>query len=252
MSRLLLPPVLVALAATLVLGCDQSTSTLPTSTADKATAPSLGTASSTPDFDPKDFVARVDNRYFALQPGTRFIYRGTEDGQPEKVVTDITRRQKTILGVKVVVVLDRVFLGGALKEQTLDWYAQDQDGNVWYFGEDSKEFENGRVISTAGSWEAGKNGARAGVIMLAHPHVGQSYHQEFAAGVAEDMARVLSVNAKVSVPFGSFKHCLKTAETTPLEPGAKEIKVHCPGVGFVKGDDVSGGTAHSVLTDIIR
>jgi hypothetical protein len=252
MSRALLPPILVALAATFALACDQSTPTQPTSAADTPTASAMAAASKAPDFDPKDFVARVDNRYFPLRPGTRFIYRGTEDGEREKVVTDVTHRHKTILGVKVVVVLDRVFLSGTLKEQTLDWYAQDEDGNVWYFGEDSKEFENGQVISTAGSWEAGKNGARAGVIMLAHPHPGQSYQQEFAAGVAEDRARVLSVNARVSVPFGSFKHCLKTAETTPLEPGAKEIKLNCPGVGFVKGDDVSGGTAHIVLTDIIR
>jgi hypothetical protein len=252
MSRLLLPPILVALAATLALGCDQSAPTQPTSTSGRISAPSLAPASSAPDFDPKDFVTRVDNRYFPLQPGTRFIYRGTEDGEPEKVVTDVTHQHKTIQGVKVVVVLDRVFIGGSLKEKTLDWYAQDEDGNVWYFGEDSKEFENGQVTSTAGSWEAGKNGARAGVIMLAHPHTGQSYQQEFAAGVAEDMARVLRVNAKVSVPYGSFKHCLKTEETTPLEPGAKEIKLNCPGVGFVKGDDVSGGTAHVVLTKISR
>src|SRR5437660_436507 len=121
MSRLLLPPFLVALVATLAIACDQSTPTQPTSAADRPTAPSLGAASKTPDFDPKDFVARVDNRYFPLQPGTRFIYRGTEDGEPEKVVTDVTHHQKTILGVKVVVVLDRVFIGGSLKEKTLDW-----------------------------------------------------------------------------------------------------------------------------------
>ena len=260
MPRHLLPPLLVALASTLALSCDHQ----PTQPTEVAMQPSAATASAvqtatsmasarkTPDFDPGGFVPVVDNRYFPLRPGTRFVYVGTEDGEPERIVADVTHRQKTILGVKVVVVLDRVFLAGTLKEKTLDWYAQDKHGNVWYLGEDSKEYEDGKVVSTAGSWEAGKDGARAGIIMLAHPHAGQIYQQEFASGVAEDMAQVLSLHASASVPYGSFRHCLKTAETTPLEPGAKEIKLYCRGVGFVKGDDVAGGTAHAVLTRIIR
>jgi hypothetical protein len=252
MRRVALPPVLAALSGTLVLACGQSTPTQPTSAGDSPASPPLASTAKMPDFDLKDFVARVDNRYFALKPGTRFIYRGTEDGEREKVVTDVTHDRKTILGVKVTVVLDRLFRSGELKEKTFDWYAQDQDGNVWYFGEDTKEFENGKVVSTQGTWQAGKHGARAGVVMLAHPHMGDSYHQEFATGVAEDRARVLSVTAKVTVPFGSFTHCLKTEETTALEPGAKEIKLNCPRVGFVKGDDISGGTAHIALTDIIH
>lgn len=259
MPRNFLQPLLVALASTLALSCNQQP-TQPTDTAVQPSgaaaaaqpAPSATSTSKIPDFDPGNFVRVIDNRYFPLRPGTRFVYKGTEDGEPERIVTDVTHRQKTILGVKVVVVLDRVFLGGALKEKTLDWYAQDKQGNVWYLGEDSKEYENGKVVSTAGSWEAGKDGARAGIIMLAHPHAGQTYQQEFASGVAEDMAEVLSLHAKASVPYGSFHHCLKTAETTPLEPGAKEIKLYCRGIGFVKGDDVSGGTAHAVLTRITR
>jgi len=259
MPRHFLQPLLVALASTLVFSCDQQ----PTQPTDSAVQPGGAAASAQPAtsaksaskiqaFDPGDFVRVIDNRYFPLRPGTRFVYLGTEDGEPERTVTDVTHRQKTILGVKVVVVLDRVFLDGALTEKTLDWYAQDKHGNVWYLGEDTKEFEDGKVVSTEGSWEAGKDGARAGIIMLAHPHPGQSYHQEFATGVAEDMAQVLGLHTNVSVPYGSFKHCLKTAETTPLEPGAKEIKLYCRGIGFVKGDDVAGGTAHAVLTRIIR
>jgi hypothetical protein len=241
---------MVLLVATIAAGCDQQP-TLP-SDATVQSSNAREAAPNIPDFDPRDFVPVVDNRYFPLRPGSRFVYVGTEDGERERVITDVTHRQKTILGVKVVVVLDRVFLDGALAEKTLDWYAQDKKGNVWYLGEDSKEYENGKVVSTAGSWEAGKHGARPGIIMLAHPHVGQSYQQEFALGVAEDRARVLSLQTSVSVPYGSFKHCLKTAETTPLEPGAREIKLYCRGVGFVKGDDVSGGTAHVVLTRIIH
>ena len=259
MPRHLLSPLLVAMVTTLASSCDHQ----PTQPTDAAVQPgtaaaaahsatSAKSASKIPDFHPGDFVRVIDNRYLPLRPGTRFVYQGTEDGEPEKVVTDVTHRQKTILGVKVVVVLDRVFVSGALKEKTLDWYAQDKHGNVWYLGEDSKEYEDGKVVSTAGSWEAGKDGARAGIIMLAHPHVGQTYQQEFASGVAEDRAEVLSLHASASVPYGSFSHCLKTAETTPLEPGAKEIKLYCRGIGFVKGDDVSGGTAHVELTRVIR
>lgn len=260
MPRRLLPSLLLALASTIGLSCDNqptqptSTAPQPSQAAGSAAQPASNTetAFKTPDFDPGDFVSVVDNRYFPLRPGTRFVYRGTEDGEPETVITEVTHRQKTILGVKVVVVLDRVYLGGALKEKTLDWYAQDEDGNVWYFGEDTKEYENGKVVSTAGSFEAGKNGAKAGIIMLAHPHVGDRYQQEFARGVAEDRARVLSLHADVSVPYGSFHNCLKIVETTPLEPGAKGFKFHCRGVGLVKEDDVAGGTAHIALVRISR
>jgi hypothetical protein len=205
-----------------------------------------------PEFDPDDFVAVVDNRFHPLQPGTRFIYVGEEDGEPQKTITDVTHGQKTILGVKVVVVLDRVFQSGVLKEKTLDWYAQDEDGNVWYMGEDTKVYENGKVVSTLGSWEAGKNGAKAGIIMLAHPRVGQTYQQEFARGVAEDQARVVALNQKVSVPYGKFSGCLKTEEFTSLDPGATSVKFYCPKIGFVKGDDVTGGTGHSALAKISR
>ena len=250
MTRHAIPPLLAALAAILALSCDRQP-TQPTDTATQPPDPGISAAKS-PTFDPGDFVRVIDNRYFPLKPGTRFVYRGTEDGEPERVVTDVTHRQKTILGVKVVVVLDRVFQSGVLTEKTLDWYAQDKHGNVWYMGEDTKEYEDGEVVSTEGSWEAGKNGARAGIIMLAHPHAGQSYRQEFATGVAEDRAEVLGLHTNVSVPYGRFHHCLKSAETTPLEPGAKEIKIYCRGVGFVKGDDLAGGTAHLVLTRIIQ
>jgi hypothetical protein len=253
---------LVALASTLGIECDHQTPTQPANvpanqpassaaTSTQPPAASLGVASKTPEFDPHDFVRVVDNRLFPLRPGTRFIYKGEEDAEPERVVTDVTHDEKTILGVKVVVVLDRVYMSGELKEKTLDWYAQDKRGNIWYFGEDSKEYEDGEVVSTAGSWEAGKDGARAGIIMPAHPHVGQVTQQEFAAGVAEDMARVLHLGLKVSVPYGSFHACVETEEFTPLEPGTKEVKFYCPRIGFVKARDVSGGTAHIALTKII-
>jgi len=205
-----------------------------------------------PVFDPHAFVPVVTNPLFPLPLGRRLIYRGTEDDLPETVVTDITLDHKTILGVPVTVVLDRVFLNGELKEKTFDWYAQDTAGNVWYFGEDTKEYENGKVVSTAGSFQAGKEGATAGIIMRVHPKVGQVTPQEFAPGVAEDKARVLALNATITVPYGTFTHCLKQEEFTPLEPEALENKYYCPGVGIVKELDVQGGTVNTGLTRIIN
>jgi hypothetical protein len=250
MARDSVPPLLVALAAALVFGCGSNEPTQPTDLPPDAPAPDLKSAASSSQFDPGDFSGVVDNRYLPWQPGTRFVYVGEEDGEPERDITVVTHQKKTILGVDVVVVLDRVYQSGSLTEQTLDWYAQDKKGNVWYFGEDSKEFEDGEVVSTAGSWEAGKNGAKPGIIMPAHPHVGQAMQQEFAPGVAEDMARVLHLGVKVSVPYGSFNHCIETEEFTPLEPGVREVKFYCPGIGFVQGRDVQGGTGHLALTRI--
>jgi hypothetical protein len=256
MPRPLLPSVLIALASTLALGCDQSVPTQPTDAQTDQPAPvltpSLEVSSEIPRFDPGNFVRGVNNRFFPLPPGTRFVYVGESDGESERTIIDVTDREKTILGVRVVVVLDRVFQNGALKEKTLDWYAQDRQGNVWYLGEDTKEYENGRVISTAGSWEAGKNGARAGIIMLAHPRVGQAYRQEFAPGVAEDRARVLRLDVRISVPYGTFDGCLKTVEFTPLEPDLREVKFYCPRIGFVAARMISGGSGHEELVRLLR
>lgn len=254
---------MLALASVIALGCDSHNPVQPSALGAADPAPSLktsqpaaaaiaSTASRLPEFDPGDFVRVVDNPLFPLPLGTSLIYRGTEDGQPEKVITRVTRDHKTILGVPVVVVLDRVFLDGVLKERTFDWYAQDEDGNVWYFGEDTKEFENGKVVSTAGSFEAGKNGAKAGIIMRAHPKLGQVTPQESAPGVAEDKARVVDTHATVTVPYGRFHHCLKTEEFTRLEPDVLENKFYCPGIGIVRERDVRGGSVNTALTKVYR
>lgn len=257
-------PMMLALASVLALGCDSHNPVQPSALSAADPAPSVSVTSPTapagtaaaesalPEFDPGDFVRHVTNPLFPLPLGTRLIYRGTEDGKPEKVITYVTRDHKTILGIPVVVVLDRVFLDGVLKEKTFDWYAQDEDGNVWYFGEDTKEFENGKVVSTAGSFEAGKDGARAGIIMRAHPKLGQTTPQEFAAGVAEDKGLVLDLDATATVPYGTFRHCLKQAEFTPLEPAALEHKFYCPGIGIVRERDVRGGSVNTALTNVYR
>ena len=194
----------------------------------------------------------MDNPLFPLPLGRRLIYQGHEDGEPETVITDVTRDHKTILGVPVVVVLDRVFQSGKLKEKTFDWYAQDGQGNVWYFGEDTKEFEDGRVVTTAGSFEAGKHGAKAGSSCGPTPSSARSTPQEDAPGVAEDKSRIIGVDATVTTPYGTVRHCVKTAEFTDLEPDAVEYKFYCPGIGVTRGRDVRGGTTQTALTRIVN
>ena len=186
-----------------------------------------------PVIDPANFVSVIDNPYFPLTPGTTFIYEGkTEKGNEHNEVIVIPE-VKTILGVPCVVVSDTVTVDGKLEEATLDWYAQDKQGNVWYFGEDSKEYENGKVVSTKGSWEAGVDGAQPGIIMEANPKVGDTYRQEYYKGEAEDMASVESLSEADTVPYGSFKDLLMTREWSALNPSVVEHKYYARGVGFI-------------------
>ena len=200
--------------------------------------------------DPADFVAEIDNPFFPLTPSTTFIYLGeTPEGTEHNEVV-VTKETKEILGVTTVVVWDKVWLDDELIEETYDWYAQDKEGNVWYFGEDSKEYEDNVVVSTAGSWEAGVDGAQPGIIMEANPQVGDSYRQEYYQGEAEDMAEVLSLNETASVQYDYFTDCLMTKEWTPLEPGVTAHKYYAPGVGFVMEVGVEGGSERLKLIDI--
>lgn len=202
--------------------------------------------------DPANFVSKIDNPYFPLAPGTTFVYEGkTEDGL-EHTETSITHATKVILGVTCVEVNDRVTVDGELAEQTLDWYAQDKDGNVWYFGEDTKEYEKGEVVSTKGSWEAGVDGAQPGIIMKANPQVGESYRQEYYKGEAEDMAEITSLAGSTSVPFGSFDNLLVTKEWTPLEPDIVANKYYSKGVGLLLEETVKGGSERVELIDIVN
>jgi hypothetical protein len=203
-----------------------------------------------PTIDPANFVAKVDNQYYPLKPGTTFFYEGQKEGGTQTTEVYVSHRTKKILGVTCVEITDNVSVDGKLVEATLDWYAQDKDGNVWYFGEDSKEYENGEVVSTAGSWEAGVDGAKPGIIMKANPQIGDSYRQEYYKGQAEDMAEVLGLNESTTVPYGSFNNCLKTKDYTALEPGVVENKYFAPGVGNIRTVMVEGGSEHSELVNI--
>jgi hypothetical protein len=188
----------------------------------------------------RDFTTKIDNPYLPLTPGSHWVYKGAFSG--ERTVVHVTNRTKRIAnGVTARVVRDTVRLHGKLVEDTFDWYAQDARGNVWYMGEDTREYEHGKVVSTEGSWEAGVNGARAGIAMPARPRPGLQYRQEYYAGHAEDHARVLSLDDQAEVPAGHYKRVLLTKEWTPLEPDILEYKLYARGVGVVLEATVSGG-----------
>jgi hypothetical protein len=191
--------------------------------------------------DPANFVDVIDNPYLPWVVGSRWVYEGEVDGEPERVEVVVTDRHKTILGIEATVVRDSVYTGDELTEDTFDWYAQDQDGNVWYLGEDTKEYENGEVVSTAGSWEAGVDGAEPGIVMPADPTVGHAYRQEYYAGEAEDMAEIIEVGGTVDVPAGHYDDIVTTKDWTPLEPEVIENKKYAPGVGVVHETLVAGG-----------
>lgn len=201
--------------------------------------PSLSTKSN-PAFNPADFVSTViDNPYFALQPGTTLVYDVAGTDQLDNF--NVTRGTKVIAGVTCTVVHDVALEGGEIVEDTLDYFAQDKFGNVWYFGEDTKKLEDGKVVSTEGSWLAGVNGASPGIIMEASPKVGDEYFQENAPGVAEDRAQVLSLTQIIDVPYGSFNHVLETKDFTPLDPTNVEHKLYALGIGQVDAIDVNTG-----------
>ena len=206
--------------------------------------------------NPADFTTRIDNPYWPMRPGRRWVYRETTPGGTrQRVVVTVTHRTKLIAnGVTARVVHDVVTEGGAPVEVTDDYYAQDRAGNVWYLGEATAEFENGRAVSTAGSFEAGIDGAQPGVIMPAKPRRGLSYRQEYYAGQAEDRASVVSLAEQVEVPFGHFRtgRVLMTRETNPLEPEVLELKFYARGLGPVLAVGVSGGADREELVSTTR
>lgn len=200
------------------------------------------------ELDPADFTTEIDNRYWPMRPGTRWVYRETDaEGAEQRDVVTVTNETREVMGVEVRVVHDVVTEDGELVEDTFDWYAQDADGNVWYLGEDTKEYEEGKVATTAGSWEAGVDGALPGVIVPAEPEVGMTYRQEHYAGEAEDAAEILSLSERAGVPYGSFEDVLLTKDFTPLEPDVLEYKLYAPGVGPVLAIGVSGGSDREEL-----
>ena len=208
----------------------------------------LPTGSAPFELGASDFVSGIDNPYWPIRPGGRWIYRETDaEGAVQHIVVTVTDRVEPILGVQARVVHDVATEDGRVVENTYDWYAQDEDGNVWYLGEDTTAYEEGKPPSKEGSWRAGVRGAQPGVIVPAEPETGLRYRQEFLRGEAEDAGEVLSVDEQVRVPAGSYSEVLKTKDTTPLEPELVEQKYYAKGVGPVLDETVAGGSDRAVL-----
>jgi hypothetical protein len=185
--------------------------------------------------NPADFSINIDNRYWPMRPGSRWVYSATDGaGIKHKVVLTVTRRTKVVAnGVKARVLRDVVTENGKPVEITDDWYAQDKQGNIWYLGESVRNFENGKLVDRAGSFEAGVDGAQAGVALPANPVAGLSYRQEYYKGEAEDKAVVVTVGKeRVKVPYGFFgKKVLMTRDLVGTEPKVQELKFYALGVG---------------------
>ena len=189
-----------------------------------------------PEIDPADFSTTITNPYLPLIPGTSLAY----EGGGERVVVTVTGRTRQVMGVETVVVRDREWRGNALIEDTEDWFAQDGDGNVWYFGEDTAECRDGQVTSHAGAWEAGVDGAEPGILMLGAPQVGDTYRQEYYAGQAEDAARVRELGATLDLGGTVYQEVLVTEDFTALEPGVLEHKFYAPEVGLIEERSIRG------------
>ena len=191
-----------------------------------------------PTIDPADFAGVVvDNPYFPLPVGRTLRYRGTAKDGDETLEMEVMHQTKTILGVRTTVVVERHGLNGVIVEISENWFAQDRNGDVWYFGEFTQNYENGVPVNSDGSWEAGVGDARPGIIMKADPLPGDVYFQEFAPGIAQDMAVVMGTSGSVTVPYGSYTGVVETKEWTDLEPNSRERKFYAPGIGLILEDN---------------
>jgi hypothetical protein len=201
---------------------------------------SLPQGSEPVDLNPDDFTTNIDNPYWPMEPGSRWVYTETDEDGKHRIVVTVTDKTKQIAnGIEARVVRDVVSNGEPI-EITDDWYAQDSDGNVWYMGEKTAEYENGKLVTRAGSFEAGVDGAQPGIIMPANPEPGQTYRQEYREGKAEDEGEVLALNRQAEVPAGHYPDTVMINDLNPLEPKVSELKFYAKGVGPVLAVSVSG------------
>lgn len=215
-----------------------------------ASAATAATSAYHPKIDPAAFTTRITNPWLPLRPGTIRRYSGIRDGAPTEHVVTVTRRTRTVMGVRCVVVEDVVMQSQSLVEKTADWYAQDASGNVWYFGERTAEYANGVVTTTAGTWEAGVDRALPGIVMPAKPRIGQTFQQEYRPGVALDRATVVALDGVARARGQTFTHLLVTFDENPLDPSKKEHKYFARGIGLVYA--VLKGGGHSEITRLAR
>ena len=201
------------------------------------------------DVDPAGFVDTIDNPYMPFTPGSTWRLEGVTDEGREVDTITVLDRTREVMGVTTTVVKDVVRLKGELAEKTWDWFAQDRQGNVWYFGEDTAEYEDGKVVSRSGAWEAGVDGALPGIVMPAEPTVSDATRQEFYSGEAEDMGWIVQTGVPKEVPFGSFDDAIRVLEWSPLEPRIVVQKFYAPGVGLLGEKALSGALEDFQLVD---
>jgi hypothetical protein len=251
--RLLLTTLSIAaacLAPSVLTGCgDDAPTAAPTTSASTPVVDPGDGGKYSPELDPASFVDTIDNPYLPMPVGAHWRYEGESDGETETVEVTVTGDRKNIMGISAFVVRDTVTIDGELVEDTYDWFAQDADGNVWYLGEDSKEYEGGVVTSADGSWQAGVDGALPGIVMPAMPAPGDVYRQEYYAGEAEDMMEIASVGGTLTVTAGAFDDVVTTKDWNPLEPDTIEEKAYALGVGKIREAKTAGGDGFAELVE---
>jgi hypothetical protein len=235
-------PIAVAIAVLALTACGGGGSKSKSSSAS-----SLPQGTKPVKLDPADFTTNIDNPYWPMRPGSHWVYREVENGETQRVDVTVTNQSKTLAGIEARVVHDRVSRYGETLEDTYDWYAQDSAGNLWYLGEDTAEYENGKLKTKEGTWAAGVDGAEPGVVVPAHPKQGMTYREEYYAGHAEDGAEVLGVTSQVQVPFGRFQNAMLTRNFSTIEPTVEEMKLYAKGVGPVMELLISGGAGRTEL-----
>ena len=247
-TRIGIAVALTATAATVAACGDEA------SVGETTTASELPQGSEHVELDPAEFTTEIDNPWWPMSPGDRWTYHETDqEGADQKVVVTVTDETKKIAnGVEARVVRDEVTEDGVPVEVTDDWYAQDAEGNIWYLGEATTDYEKGKPVSTEGSFEAGKDGAEAGIILPADPEPGLAYRQEYYGGEAEDEGEIIKLDAQAEVPAGHYEPTLMTQDTNPLEPKVLEFKFYAEGIGPVLAVSVSGGSDREELTSYER
>jgi hypothetical protein len=206
-----------------------------------------------PEIIPANFSDSVTNEYFPLYPGTVYTYTAQTPDGAESIVVTVLADTKMVAGVKCTVVHDVVSMEGQVIEDTYDWYAQDKDGNVWYMGEDVSNYENGKLVDKEGSFEAGIDGAKPGIIMFANPVLEMPYRQEYHCGVAEDWGKVVAKGQTITVPYGTFGNCIKTEDWNALEPDLPvEYKYYAPGIGVIKEEAADGSEVVEIVGILIQ